>query len=778
MFSKRCRSTPLASLEPTMHRFVELCVDMRKGRTAKGELMQYKNIAQNNKGASVQSIEAVITRFVQLAGQKVREAQEKAAVRVAVDVDDLEASKTPESILPGAVSGDQSKDRTDRPRVTPWLKFLWESYRTSLKTLKNNAQLEVIYQPSNSASSTTGAAKSSSAAFTRPSAYISPMSHSPPTPPRHALRAAQHLRRARALVGGIPLRGERAQPPHPRRRGRQSRHGAGSSSRRRRLLTGKTQPPSAEDAARFAGQVLISALAVPVGLLSPSSSSQNTSGSSSSNADPAATRLTALLGLPKPPTRLTALLGLSKPPTRASLLANALVRDVLRRAPKVVTQLYTVLEVEFDPLILCERSEVHSVYSYIMGCASRGELSVRIDHAAGSIAFVDALEGSAAAAAAPGEKDKTDAAVQPSVAELVRTRLGSVHNAIEAIAPPPPPPLQQTKMTTLPANFALLAADVQKERKALQLRRASVTRQRELLSDLSRAESSRREKEDEAKRAKEEAHRRELERVRKIQVHMKLQDTERYKAALAQLASLDTEGLIGMQVAQLEKEKKELSERLRIVAKGVDRIERAYRKDERLLLAQDYEQQQTTDRETFAAIQTQCKEGARLAHEEDLETKKRLARMLPDYEKRRVVVIAKKGEEYAKRKDAASRKIEREKAKRRKAPIVPNPLSGVRAPAAAPTMEGGGGSGTPAPSTPVTPTRATLASSTPPRAESPSPAAVPKYYAAVGGAPAPARVASSAPAPPAAKEEPPKDDDGFQTVPDKKGVWRPRRGRA
>jgi translation initiation factor 3 subunit A len=52
MFSKRCRSTPLASLEPTMHRFVELCVDMRKGRTAKGELMQYKNIAQNNKGAS------------------------------------------------------------------------------------------------------------------------------------------------------------------------------------------------------------------------------------------------------------------------------------------------------------------------------------------------------------------------------------------------------------------------------------------------------------------------------------------------------------------------------------------------------------------------------------------------------------------------------------------------------------------------------------------------------------------------------------------------------
>jgi translation initiation factor 3 subunit A len=143
--SKRFRSTPLTSLEPIMHRFVELCVDMRKGRTAKEGLMQYKNIAQNT---SVQSIESVITGFVSLADAKVREAQEKAAVKSAVDVDDLEASETPESILLGAVSGDQSKDRTDRALVTPWLKFLWESYRTSLETLKNNARLEVIYQVS------------------------------------------------------------------------------------------------------------------------------------------------------------------------------------------------------------------------------------------------------------------------------------------------------------------------------------------------------------------------------------------------------------------------------------------------------------------------------------------------------------------------------------------------------------------------------------------------------------------------------------------------------
>lgn len=105
--------------------------------------MQYKNIAQNS---NVQSIETVINRFIQLADAKVQEAQDKADKAVALDVDDLEASETPESILLGAVSGDQNKDRTDRALVTPWLKFLWESYRTALETLKNNARLEAIYQ--------------------------------------------------------------------------------------------------------------------------------------------------------------------------------------------------------------------------------------------------------------------------------------------------------------------------------------------------------------------------------------------------------------------------------------------------------------------------------------------------------------------------------------------------------------------------------------------------------------------------------------------------------
>jgi translation initiation factor 3 subunit A len=83
-----------------------------------------------------------------LAESKVSEAQEKADKINIDNVEDLEATETPESIILSTVSGEVSKDRTDREVVTPWLKFLWEAYRTALDILRNNARIEVLYQVS------------------------------------------------------------------------------------------------------------------------------------------------------------------------------------------------------------------------------------------------------------------------------------------------------------------------------------------------------------------------------------------------------------------------------------------------------------------------------------------------------------------------------------------------------------------------------------------------------------------------------------------------------
>lgn len=120
-----------------------------------------------------------------------------------------------------------------------------------------------------------------------------------------------------------------------------------------------------------------------------------------------------------------------------------------------------------------------------------------------------------------------------------------------------------------------------------------------------------------------------------------------------------------LQVEQLEKEKKERESRLRVIAKRIDHIERAYRQDERPLLAKDYELQQASDRATFEQIQKDRIDAARLAHKRDLETKKRLSRILPEFEARKAIVLEKRSAEYARKHAVAQAKIEEEKGKRR-----------------------------------------------------------------------------------------------------------------
>ncbi|KAK3246629.1 Eukaryotic translation initiation factor 3 subunit A [Cymbomonas tetramitiformis] len=138
--SKRHR-TWQKTLEKIMFKYVELCVDMKKGRFAKEGLIQYRIICQQ---VNVSSLEEVIKHFLKLASDRAETAQQEAD-NVSLDVEDLEAEKSPEELMLSYVSGEKDKDRADRSTVTPWFKFLWETYRTVLEILRNNSKLEALY---------------------------------------------------------------------------------------------------------------------------------------------------------------------------------------------------------------------------------------------------------------------------------------------------------------------------------------------------------------------------------------------------------------------------------------------------------------------------------------------------------------------------------------------------------------------------------------------------------------------------------------------------------
>ncbi|KPI45341.1 Eukaryotic translation initiation factor 3 subunit A [Cyphellophora attinorum] len=136
--NKRSRNAPIVSLEPAIIKLVQLAVELKKGKIAKDASINrphriHQSRREESPGAQAKSLEVQATF-------------DTAPTDSLGKIEDLEALETPETILLATVSGEQSKDRTDRAIVTPWLKFLWETYRTVLDILKNNARVEILYQ--------------------------------------------------------------------------------------------------------------------------------------------------------------------------------------------------------------------------------------------------------------------------------------------------------------------------------------------------------------------------------------------------------------------------------------------------------------------------------------------------------------------------------------------------------------------------------------------------------------------------------------------------------
>ena len=340
----------------------------------------------------------VLKKFIELAEAKVSEAQAKAdQVQSALEptasganVEDLEAIETPESILLSTVSGEQSKDRTDRAIVTPWLKFLWETYRTVLEILKNNARLEVMYQ------STAMLAFNFCQEFARKTEfrrlcellrnhvqnaakYQSQMHainlSDPDTLQRHLDTRFQQLNVAvelelwqEAFRSVEDIHTLLSLSKRPAKNIMMANYyekltriflvsenylfHAAAWSRYYNLLrqsaniiasgqsSKKDNPAVTEaDMSRAASFVLLSALSIPV---------ISTSRSRGALIDVDEARKTKN-------NRLTNLLGMSHAPTRAVLFKDAMSKGLLKRAKPEIRELYQILEVDFHPLSICRK---------------------------------------------------------------------------------------------------------------------------------------------------------------------------------------------------------------------------------------------------------------------------------------------------------------------------------------------------------------------------------------------------------------------------------------
>ncbi|EEH11269.1 translation initiation factor eIF3a [Histoplasma capsulatum G186AR] len=782
--SKRSRNSPIASLEPVMILFVELCVDLRKGKSAKDGLYQYKNIAQNS---NVGTIEMVLKKFIELAEQKVTEAQAKAdeiqssleSAAPSTNIEDLDAIETPETILLATVSGEQSRDRTDRAIVTPWLKFLWETYRTVLEILKNNARLEVMYQ------ATALQAFQFCLKYTRKTEFrrlcellrnhvqnaakYSSQMHAinlsdPETLQRHLDTRFQQLNVAVELelwqegfrsVEDIHTLLNLSKRPaknimmanyyekltriflvsenylfHAAAWSRyynllRQSSGAGPGSKKDNLVV------SEAEMTKTASFVLLSALSIPV---------ISTSRSRGALVDVDEVRKNKN-------TRLTNLLGMPQAPTRAGLFKDALNKGLLTRCRPEIRDLYNILEVDFHPLSICKKispiliqigadpemekyvlplqqviltrlfQQLSQVYEsvevkfvhelaqfpepfqvttsmiekFIMNGCKKGDLAIRVDHISGVLTFDSDIFSSAKAmhpGSAAGSAESEVGSVQrlqSTPAEIARSQLTRLAKTLHLTCMYVDPSYNQARIQAKQIAFAKAKAGAAKEHEDTLSRRIIIEKKKEAaLESLQRKqqeeerqkrirtqqlqEAEKRRLHDEHLERERKRMKDEKDRIRQEELKKQLEELKTGVKGIdvseINLDELDSNSLRHIKLAQLEKEKNELNDRVRITAKRIDHLERAYRREELKHLPADYEAQRKLDLEVYEKNKADTLAAAKLKHKEDVALKHRLGRLVPYFNDFRKNLQEKRHVEFEKNRKAAEREFENKKRQR------------------------------------------------------------------------------------------------------------------
>lgn len=436
-------------------------------------------------------------------------------------------------------------------------------------------------------------------------------------------------------------------------------------------------------------------------------------------------------------TRLTNLLGMSRAPTRAALFKDIINKGILKIARPEIRELYTILEVDFHPLSICKKispiltkiagdeklqryvhplqqviltrlfQQLSQVYDsvqlkfvldlaafpspfevtpsviekFIMNGCKKGDLSIRIDHAAGVLTFESDIfsstkpihPGPAAGSAEKGSIQK----LQSTPSEIARTQLSRLAKALYITCTHVDSEFIQQRQAAKEAAQQRALAGAEKEHKDTLARRTIIERKKEaaesaLLKKEKEEAAIRLQKQEEARAAEaarvaEAQKQREIARLKAEQARIRKEELKKQldelsldaKIDLDNIEDLDSNRLRMMKLEQLEKEKREMSEKLRITGKRIDHLERAYRREEIKLLPQDWERQKAEDKAAYEEEKRLTLETAKRQHEEAVALKNRLGRLVGSYEQFRDKIK----EERAAIFEANRKKAEKELAK-------------------------------------------------------------------------------------------------------------------
>uniref|UniRef100_A0A8C9X4M4 Eukaryotic translation initiation factor 3 subunit A n=1 Tax=Sander lucioperca TaxID=283035 RepID=A0A8C9X4M4_SANLU len=677
---------------------------------------------------NIKSLEDVVRAYLKLAEEKTETAKGESQQMV-LDIEDLDNIQTPESVLLSAVSGEDTQDRTDRLLLTPWVKFLWESYRQCLDLLRNNSKVERLYHDIAQQAFKFCLQYTRKAEFRKlcdnlrmhlgqiqrhhnQSTAIN--LNNPESQSMHletrlvqldsaiSMELWQEAFKAVEDIHGLFALSKK--PPKPQlmanyynkvstvfwKSGNALFH-ACTLHRLYHLSREMRKNLTQDEMQRMSTRVLLATLSIPI--------------------TPERTDIARLLDMDgiivEKHRRLATLLGLQSPPTRQSLINDMVRFNLLQYVVPDIKELYNWIEVDFHPLKLCGRvtkvlnwvrdqaekeadlqqyvphlqsntilrllQQVAQIYQSIeftrlaslvpfvdafqlersiVDAARHCDLQVRIDHSSRTLSFGSDLNYST----------KEDAPVGPFLqnmpSEQIRNQLtamsASLAKAIQVIRPASI--LQEREEQNQLAIAAYLknarkdhqrilarrqtieerkerleSLNIQREKEELEQREAEMQKVRKAEEERLRQEAKEREKErimQEHEQIKKKTVRERLEQIKKTELGAKaFKDID-----IEDLEELDPDFIMAKQVEQLEKEKKELQERLKNQEKKIDYFERAKRLEEIPLIKKAYEEQRVKDMELWELQEEERISNMKVEREKALEHKKRMFRMLEDKE--------------------------------------------------------------------------------------------------------------------------------------------------